>query len=140
MKNYVITLYQSMDPKLSARIGICYCFPTPTDSRKLFLKMYLRLGDIEAKHATTSTYVLTMACIIPIPMTFLITIFRARALAHRQILEADIEFEKSNPFKERIAVVYEAYDKVVLHEMIVFLTTLVMYAITVYVCTVSIWR
>ena len=44
MKNYVTTLYQSMDPQVSARIGTCYCFPTLNASQKLFLKMYLRRG------------------------------------------------------------------------------------------------
>ena len=53
MKNYVTTLYQNMDPRVIARIGICYCFPIPSDSRKLFLKMYLRLGltDVVMRHS-----------------------------------------------------------------------------------------
>ena len=52
MKNCVTTLYQNTDPRVSARIGICYCFPIPNDSRKLFLKMYLRLGltDVVMRH------------------------------------------------------------------------------------------
>ena len=44
MKNYVTTLYQNTVLPVSARIGICYCFPIPKDFRKLFVKMYLRLG------------------------------------------------------------------------------------------------
>lgn len=44
MKKYVITLYQNTALPVSARIGTCYCFPIPTDSRKLFLEMYLKLG------------------------------------------------------------------------------------------------
>ena len=44
MKNYVTTLYQNTAQPLSDRIGICYCFPIPNDSRRLFLKIYLRRG------------------------------------------------------------------------------------------------
>ena len=52
MKNYVTTLYQNTALPVSARIGICYCFPIPSDSRKLFVKMYLRLGltDVVMRH------------------------------------------------------------------------------------------
>ena len=52
MKNYVTTLYQNTDLPLSARIGTCYCFPIPNDSRRLFVKMYLRLGltDVVMRH------------------------------------------------------------------------------------------
>ena len=44
MKNYVTTLYRNTALPASARIGTCYCYPIPNDSRKLFVKMYLRLG------------------------------------------------------------------------------------------------
>ena len=52
MKNYVTTLYQNTALPVSARIGICYCFPIPNDSRKLFVKMYLRHGltDVVMRH------------------------------------------------------------------------------------------
>ena len=43
-ENYVTTLYQNTALPVSARIGTCYCFPIPNDSRKLFVKMYLKLG------------------------------------------------------------------------------------------------
>ena len=48
-----ISLYQNTALPVSARIGICYCFPIPNDSRKLFLKMYLRLGltDVVMRHS-----------------------------------------------------------------------------------------
>ena len=52
MRNYVTTLYQNTALPVSARIGICYCFPIPSDSHKLFVKMYLRLGltDVVMRH------------------------------------------------------------------------------------------
>ena len=51
MKSYIHTLWESMDPSLSARISISYFSLTPTNSPRILSELLIHVGNLDVSIA-----------------------------------------------------------------------------------------